>query len=66
LVENNKDRPKGRSDSDESKELLKQALNEWLESKYATFGKFSFHAIMAFLFSAIVYLAFTTGWRPDI
>ena len=40
---------------DEQKEIIKEAITEWLDSKYAQAGKWTIHGIIA---SAIAFLGF--------
>lgn len=48
----------------EQKELIKEALKEWLEAQWATFGKWTAKGIGAALFSAVAYWWLTThGWH---
>lgn len=41
------------------KEAMKEAMHEWLDEKYAAFGKWSLHGLLAALLGAIVFLI---GW----
>lgn len=48
----------------ETKDALKEALKEWLDEKFATFGKWSFGAIAAAGFGALAYfILWTNGWH---
>lgn len=48
----------------EQKELIKEALKEWLEAQWAMFGKWTAKGIGAALFSAAAYWWLTThGWH---
>ena len=50
---------------EEQKEVLKQALKEWLDEKFAAFGKWSLAGICAALLFVIAYLwLITQGWTP--
>lgn len=52
------------SDRDEVKKALKEALKEWLDSKYAELGKWSLHAIAAAVLAALTYFILTmNGWH---
>jgi hypothetical protein len=52
-------------DGDEQKRLLKEAIDEWLDKKFAQFGLVSFRFVAALIFGALVYYALTTkGWTP--
>ena len=49
------------TDSDEKeKALIKQAINEWLETKWAIFGKFSAYGILAAFVGFLCYMAYMT------
>lgn len=49
----------------QTKALVKEALKEWLDEKFLTFGKWSAAGLGALAFSAILYLIlFTNGWKP--
>ena len=49
--------------NDEMKKLLKEALKEWLDDKFLSFGKFSFYAIAAAALCALLYFILrTNGW----
>lgn len=51
-------------DKDEQKAILKEAVQEWLDEKLATFGKWSMAAIAAFIFATVIALAIQAGWKP--
>lgn len=51
---------------EEQKAIFKEALTEWLEAKYTTFGKWSLAALGAAAIGAIVYALLWIGWRPSI
>lgn len=42
-------------DEDKVKEALKEALKEWMDDKYATFGKWTFRTLAGIALSALVY-----------
>lgn len=46
---------------EQTKEALKEALKEWLDDKFATFGKWSLGAIAAAALSAVTWLILTAG-----
>lgn len=53
---------------DEDKEILKEAfkevLHEWLDAKYAQFGKWTIHGFMAMALGGIVWLILVAnGWH---
>lgn len=45
----------------DDKEIIKEALREWLDEKYAQFGRWSLKFFAALLFSYLIYFAFTNG-----
>lgn len=53
------------SDEREIKDALKEAMREWLDEKFAEFGRWSMHAILAAALVVLTYLLLTQGgWRP--
>lgn len=47
------------------KEALKQALKEWLDEKFAAFGRWTFKGILAaMIFAAAYFFLITHGWKP--
>jgi hypothetical protein len=53
--------------NEEAKALIKEAISEWLDDQFATFGKWSGVGIAAMVFAAIVYAFFITeGWVPPL
>jgi hypothetical protein len=51
-------------DEDTAKQALKEALKEWMDEKFATFGKWSFSALATALVGALVYfLLLSNGWQ---
>ena len=51
-------------DKDMMKEAVKETLREWLDEKYAVFGKWSMHGILAMLLVALAYfIATQNGWH---
>lgn len=51
----------------QTKEALKEGLQEWLDAKYAAFGKWSLRAIGAAALSVLAYLYLTSkGWHPPV
>lgn len=53
-----------RMDKEELKEATKEALKEWLDSRYATFGRWSIGALGAAGLAALVYLImWSNGWH---
>jgi hypothetical protein len=50
---------------EEQKAVIKEALHEWLEAKFAQFGKWSLHGILAMVLVALAYLFLAQhGWTP--
>lgn len=49
------------SENDRVKSALKEALKEWMDDKYAEFGKWSFHAILAGALAALAYYLVSHG-----
>lgn len=55
-------------DRNDDKEILKaamkEALREWLDEKYAVFGKWSLHGLAAAALAAVTYLILIlNGWH---
>ncbi|QFP93687.1 hypothetical protein [Ralstonia phage P-PSG-11-1] len=51
-------------DKDVQKEVLKEALTEWLDKQFASFGKWAMRSVLAAAFSALMYLYLTSqGWH---
>ena len=49
---------------EESKEVIKEALHEWLDEKYAAFGRWSFHGFIALMIAAGCYFVLAAnGWH---
>ena len=54
-------------DKEETKTIVKEAIQEWLQEQFAVFGRWSFMGIAAMLFAGIVYLFFISdGWIPPL
>lgn len=48
----------------EMKGILKEALKEWLDEKFSTFGKWSLATISALILGAItIFILNTNGWH---
>lgn len=48
----------------DTKLALKEALKEWLDDKFAAFGKYSFTAMASAAFVALIYFILTSnGWH---
>ena len=51
-------------DKDAAKEIVKEALKEWLDEKYAAFGRWSFNGLMALALAGAVYVfMISQGWH---
>ena len=51
-------------DKNETKEAVKEALKEWLDTKYTAFGRWSLHGLLAMMLVVIVYLfMIQNGWH---
>lgn len=49
---------------EEQKNVIKQALKEWLNEQFAAFGKWSLFGILSMAFSALVYIwLLEHGWH---
>lgn len=47
------------------KAALKEALKEWMDEKFAIFGKWSLGSLAALALGVLIYLFLLThGWRP--
>jgi hypothetical protein len=52
---------------EEQKAILKEALHEWLDEKFTTFGKWSFGIFSAAVFFAVSYFILTlNGWKAPL
>ena len=48
----------------EAKRIFKEALNEWLDHKFAQFGRWTFYGLFASLFGAfVVFVLWTQGYH---
>lgn len=46
------------------KEIYKEAMKEWLDEKFATFGKWTARTVAAAAFFALIYFVlWTNGWH---
>jgi hypothetical protein len=51
-------------EAEEQKKILKEALQEWLDAKFAAFGRWSLGGMLAMAMFVIAYLYLTQhGWR---
>ena len=49
---------------DETKRIYKEALKEWLDSKFAEFGRWTAYGLAAALLAALGYFILSTnGWH---
>ena len=49
---------------EETKQAIKEGLQEWLNDKFSEFGKLSVRSIFALMLVALVYLwATSQGWK---
>lgn len=44
-------------DKEEQKEIFKEALKEWLDEKFAVFGRWAFKGMLAAAFTGLIYIA---------
>lgn len=48
---------------DEMKEVTKEALKEWLDEKFTTFGRWTFRALASVAFVGLIYFVLkSNGW----
>ena len=53
-----------RRQRESDKQLIKEAVDEWLDRKFMAFGKYSAAALMAILLAAFVYFVlWSQGWH---
>lgn len=51
-------------DKETQKEALKEAIHEWMNEQFATFGRWTFYGLLAAAFAGCVYLALKgQGWN---
>jgi hypothetical protein len=51
----------------EMKKAMKEAIREWLDDQFATFGKWSLYGILAMILVVMTYMALKfAGWAPPI
>lgn len=59
----NQKHPLPKIDMDTQKEAVKEALKEWLDEAFATFGRWTFRGLLAAAFAGAVYLGLKgQGW----
>ena len=47
---------------EEQKQIIKEAISEWLDEKYSEFGRWTLHGLMATGIAALGYFAASHGW----
>lgn len=47
---------------EEQKAIIKEAIHEWLDEKYAQFGKWTLHGVGAAIFAFTIYWLTAHGW----
>lgn len=51
-------------DNNERKELIKEAITEWLDKQFATFGKWAFASLLSVGLAALLYFVLiNSGWK---
>ena len=51
---------------DENKEIVKEALKEWLDDKFADLGRWSLGLIFALILAAMLYFVlWANGWHNE-
>lgn len=49
----------------EVKAAMKDAIKEWMDEKFAEFGRWTFHGILIALLGALAYFILAShGWQP--
>ena len=49
---------------EEMKKIYQEALQEWLDKKFAEFGKWSFYSLLAAgLFALVYFILWANGWH---
>lgn len=57
--------PRDYAEREHDKEVVKEALKEWLDDKFLTFGKWSLGSLAAAVLVLIAYMILTShGWKP--
>lgn len=51
-------------DKETQKQIFKEVLNEWLDDKFRTLGKWTLGGIAALGFAVLLTLAIKLGWEP--
>ncbi len=53
------------ADQEIQKEAMKEAITEWMDKKFATFGKWSATGLLAMLIAGLTYIFLSShGYRP--
>ncbi len=51
-------------EKEDMKKVYQEALQEWLDKKFAEFGKWTLRSFLAALFSALIYfILYMNGWH---
>ena len=51
-------------DKNERKEIVKEAINEWLDKQFATIGKWTLGGLVSAILAALLYFTLTnSGWH---
>lgn len=50
---------------EEQKKILKEAMQEWLDAKYAEFGKWTFRGVLAAALVALVIFLTAHGFKAE-
>ncbi len=51
-------------DKNERKEIVKEAINEWLDKQFATLGKWTLGGLVSAILAALLYFTLTNnGWH---
>lgn len=52
---------------DDEKQIVKEALKEWLDAKFSLFGKWAFGSLVSIALAGLLYLFFMTqGWKAPL
>lgn len=56
-----------KTDEELMKKAAKEAIKEFLDEKFAAFGRWSFYSIGALIIVAVLYFILTMyGWKPPV
>ena len=45
-------------DDDKKKEIVKEAIDEWLDKQFAMFGRWSFYGLLSLILCGMAYFSF--------